>query len=493
MGVQFFNTLSRELEEFKPMEEGRVSLYTCGPTVHDFAHIGNFRTYVFEDLLRRYLKYRGYQVKQVMNLTDVEDKIIRKAQAAGVNFKEYTAPYIQAFFEDLKTLNIEPAEHYPRATEFVDGMVEMIRDLLRKGIAYRSEDGSIYYNIAKFPGYGKLAGIEVDELVSGARVAQDEYEKDRACDFALWKAWDEGDGHVFWDQYPDLGKGRPGWHIECSAMSRAYLGDSFDIHCGGVDNIFPHHQNEIAQSEAFSGKTFVKYWLHSEHLQVESAKMSKSLGNFITLRDLLQAEGNSSGKAYDPAVIRYALLSVHYRSRLNFKYDGLQQAASALERICDFIRRCQEQPVAVGAAVKVTSTAAAGGGGAAPSELEQWTQEARQAFRAEMDKDLRIGEALSVLFSYITRVNAFLDQGPAPAQICADLFFELDQVLGLNLKQRIQTGPLDEEIEKLIEERQAARKARNFARSDEIRNQLAAAGIILEDTPAGVRWKRSHP
>ena len=476
MALRFYNTLTRKLEDFTPQEPGVVRLYTCGPTVHDYAHIGNFRTYVFEDLLRRYLKYRGYQVTQVMNLTDVEDKIIKKAQAAGVHFKEYTAPYCQAFFEDLKTLNIEPAEHYPRATEFVDGMVEMIRDLLAKGIAYRSEDGSIYYNIARFPGYGKLANIQVDELVCGARVAQDEYEKDRACDFALWKAWDEADGHVFWDQYPDLGKGRPGWHIECSAMSRAYLGDSFDIHCGGVDNIFPHHQNEIAQSEAFSGKKFVNYWLHSEHLQVESAKMSKSLGNFITLRDLLRPDGNSSGRAYDPSVIRYALLSVPYRSRLNFKYEGLLQAEKALERITDFMRRCGEQ--------------AEGSG----EDVLGWVNEVRTAFVAAMDNDLHIAEALAELFKFVTRVNVRMDEAPVGAEAgraCLDLWLEVDQVLGLGLQQRLQTGPLDADIEALIEERQEARKAKNFARSDEIRNMLSDQGIVLEDTPQGVRWKRS--
>lgn len=478
MGLRFLNTLTRQVEEFKPLEPGHVRLYTCGPTVHDYAHIGNFRTYVFEDLLRRYLKYRGYRVTQVMNLTDVEDKIIRKAEAAGVNFKEYTAPYCQAFFEDLKTLNIEPAEHYPRATEFVDDMVDMIRDLLKKGIAYRSEDGSIYFNIARFPGYGKLANIQVDDLVAGARVAQDEYDKDSACDFALWKAWDQGDGHVYWDQYPDLGKGRPGWHIECSAMSRAYLGDSFDIHCGGVDNIFPHHQNEIAQSEAFSGKPFVHTWLHSEHLQVESAKMSKSLGNFITLRDLLRPEGNQSGRAYDPMVVRYALISVPYRSRLNFKFDGLLQAEKALERMTGFLRRCQEVDQGSG------------------DEVLGWIQETRQAFIEAMDHDLNIAEGLARLFEFITRVHARLDEAPigkSAAQACQDFFQEIDTVLGLQLAQRLQSGPLDQDVESLIEERQSARKSRNFARADEIRQQLLAQGILLEDTPQGVRWKRSHP
>lgn len=452
------------------MEAGKVKLYTCGPTIHDYAHIGNFRTYVFEDLLRRYLRYRGYQVTQVMNLTDVEDKIIRKSQAAGVPMADYTARYAEAFFQDLRTLNIEEVEHYPRATDYVDGMVDMIRDLLAKGIAYRSEDGSIYYNISKFPDYGKLAHIEVAELQAGARVAQDEYDKDRACDFALWKAWDEADGPVFWDQYEDMGKGRPGWHIECSAMSRALLGDSFDIHCGGVDNIFPHHQNEIAQSEACSGHRFVNYWLHSEHLQVESAKMSKSLGNFITLRDLLTPEGNSSGRVYDPMTVRYALISVPYRSRLNFKYDGLVQAEHSLQRITDFLRRCdaaQDSP-----------------------EVKEQVAALRAGFVEALDNDLQIAEGLACCFTFITRVNKLMDEGHSAGPECLELWRELDSVLGLQLLQRLQTGPLDEDVDRLIEERNQARKDRNFGRADEIRQQLAADGIILEDTPQGVRWKR---
>jgi len=463
--MKFFNTLTRQMEDFVPKVEGKVGLYTCGPTIHDYAHIGNFRTYVFEDLLRRYLKYRGFQVHQVMNLTDVEDKIIRKAEEAKVHFQEYTAKYAEAFFEDLAKLNIEPAEHYPRATEHVDGMVDMIRDLLNKGIAYRSEDGSIYFNIAKFPSYGQLANIKVDELVAGKRVAQDEYEKDTACDFALWKAWDEGDGHVFWDQYEDLGKGRPGWHIECSAMSRAFLGDSFDIHCGGVDNIFPHHQNEIAQSEACSGCKFVNYWLHSEHLQVESAKMSKSLGNFITLRDLLE-------RGYDPTTIRYALLSVHYRSRLNFKFDGLAVAEKSINRILDFLRRCGQSPGEDGQGLALV-------------------EKARADFIAEMDQDLHIGEGMARLFEFITEANRHMDEGRSAGEACKAFLLELDQVLGLQLEKKLVSGPLDEQIEALIEERQQARKEKNFARSDAIRQELLAQGIVLEDTPQGVRWKRN--
>lgn len=478
MSVHFFNTLTRSLEEFRPQVEGKVRLYTCGPTVHDFAHIGNFRTYVFEDLLRRYLKFRGYEVVQVMNLTDVEDKIIRKSEEAGIHFKEYTGRYTEAFFQDLKTLNIEPAEHYPRATDHIEGMVEMIRDLLAKGIAYRSEDGSIYFDISKFPGYGKLANIQVEELACGVRICQDEYEKESACDFALWKAWCPEDGHVYWDQYPDLGKGRPGWHIECSAMSRAFLGDSFDIHCGGVDNIFPHHQNEIAQSEAFSGKKFVEYWLHSEHLQVESSKMSKSLGNFITLRDLLEADRNPSQRAYDPMVIRYALISVPYRSRLNFRYDGLQAAEKSLERILAFLRRCQEQ----------RSPSADG-------QVLAAVEAAHQGFVAALDQDLQIAEGLARIFEWIHQVNRRMDElgdiGESAGQACLSLWSQFDQVLGLQLLDRLQQGPLAEEIERLIEERNQARRDKNFARADQIRAQLSDQGVVLEDTPQGVRWKRN--
>jgi cysteinyl-tRNA synthetase len=477
MGIQFFNTLTRKLEAFESIKPGVAEIYTCGPTIHDFAHIGNFRTYVFEDLLRRYLKYRGYQVKQVMNLTDVEDKIIRKSEALGINFLEFTKKYADAFFEDLNRLNIEPAEVYPRATDSVDKMAEMIRDLLARGIAYRSEDGSIYYDISKFADYGKLAHIEVDQLQSGHRCLQDEYEKDRAADFALWKAWDEGDGHVFWDQYPDLGKGRPGWHIECSAMSLIHLGEQFDIHCGGVDNIFPHHQNEIAQSEAFTGKRFVNYWLHSEHLNVESQKMSKSAGNFFTVRDLLDAGSNPSNKSYDPMAIRYALLSVHYRSRLNFKFDSLAQAESSLQRITDFVIRCGEESGEVN-----------------NPQVESLIEQSRNAFIKVMDDDLNIPQGLAVLFEFVSEIYRRLESGSigkAAAQACCQFVFELDRVLGLQLEKRSASGDLEPELQALIDERAQARKDKNWKRSDEIRQELIAKGIVIEDTPQGLRWKRA--
>ncbi|MBU4245565.1 MAG: cysteine--tRNA ligase, partial [Nanoarchaeota archaeon] len=328
MSLKFFNTMTRKKEAFKPIKAGFAGFYTCGPTVYNFAHIGNFRTYVFEDILRRTLKMSGLAVKQVMNITDVEDKIIKACREQKVGLKEFTEKYTNAFFEDLKTLGIEPAEVYPKATETIPEMVAMIKTLMEKGIAYRGDDGSIYYSILKFKDYGNLAHIDVKSLKAGARVKQDEYSKDDAQDFALWKAWDANDGDIFWET--ELGKGRPGWHIECSAMSIKNLGETFDIHTGAVDNIFPHHQNEIAQSEGATGKKFVNYWVHSEHLLVENKKMSKSLGNFFTLRDVL-------AKGYNPRGLRYLLLSSHYRQKLNFTFGSLDAAENTVSGLIDFV------------------------------------------------------------------------------------------------------------------------------------------------------------
>ncbi|RMF88331.1 MAG: cysteine--tRNA ligase, partial [Nitrospinota bacterium] len=316
--LKFYNSLTRRKEEFHPIEPGRVRMYTCGPTVYDYAHIGNFRAYIFEDILRRYLKYKGYQVTQVMNITDVDDKTIRESRRRGMSLKEFTSFYVQAFFEDLETLNIERAEYYPAATEHIDQMVALIKRLIENGHTYEV-DGSIYFRISTFPAYGRLAGLDAVQLQGGAsgRVDADEYGKEDVRDFVLWKAWREEDGDVFWET--ELGKGRPGWHIECSAMSMHYLGEHFDIHTGGIDNLFPHHENEIAQSEAATKKPFVNYWLHCQHLLVNNAKMSKSLGNFYTLRDLLE-------RGYKPKAIRYALLSTHYRQQHNFTFEGLAAA-----------------------------------------------------------------------------------------------------------------------------------------------------------------------
>src|SRR4030042_1328594 len=319
-GLNLFNTLSRRKESFVPVEECRVGLYTCGPTVYNYAHIGNFRAFLCEDLLKRWLEHCGFKVTHVMNITDVDDKTIKGSQKQGIPLQQYTAHYTEAFFDDIKALNIELADFYPRATEQIPEMTALIKKLLEKGYAYRGEDGSVYFAINKFPDYGKLSHINIRELKVGARVRQDEYAKEEAQDFALWKAWSVEDGDVFWET--EIGKGRPGWHVECSAMSMRYLGETFDVHCGGVDNIFPHHENEIAQSESATGKPFANYWLHNEHLLVEGKRMAKRFGNYYTLRDLL-------GKGYAPDAIRFLLLSTHYRQQFNFTFEGLEAANSA--------------------------------------------------------------------------------------------------------------------------------------------------------------------
>ncbi|MEM7825323.1 MAG: cysteine--tRNA ligase, partial [Candidatus Aenigmatarchaeota archaeon] len=333
MSLKLYNTLTRKKEVFKPIRKNEVRMYTCGPTVYDFAHIGNFRTYVWQDILKRWLLYKGFRVIHVMNITDIDDKTIKGSRSQGISLKEFTEKYTEAFFKDSESLNLLPANFYPRATQHIKEIVELIKILIRKGYAYKSEDGSIYYNISKFKSYGKLSKLKIKELKAGARVKLDSYTKEEAYDFALWKAWDPEDGDVFFET--DIGKGRPGWHIECSAMSMKYLGETFDIHTGGVDLIFPHHENEIAQSEAATGKKFVKYWLHAEHLIVEGRKMSKSLGNFYTLRDLI-------GKGYNPISIRYLLLSTHYKQQLNFTFESLESAKNTVESLFNFLLKLKE-------------------------------------------------------------------------------------------------------------------------------------------------------
>jgi cysteinyl-tRNA synthetase len=456
MSLQFFNTLTRRKEEFVPLNPPRVGLYTCGPTVYNYAHIGNFRTYVFEDLLRRYLEYKGYTVQHVMNITDVEDKIIEAVHREKLPLRELTARYTKTFFEDRDTLNIKPAHQYPRATEHLAEMFQLIEKLMAQGIAYRSDDGSVYYSIAKFPSYGQLAHINVDELKPGTRVKHDEYEKETLADFALWKAWDEQDGDVKWDS--PWGPGRPGWHIECSAMSMKYLGEQVDIHCGGVDNIFPHHQNEIAQSEPCTGKPFVKYWVHSAHLQVEGKKMSKSLGNYYTLRDLL-------AKGWTGREVRYALISAHYREQLNFTFEGLQAARSALQRMDEFLLKLQE-----------TAGDAQPGKSAGPAS----------EFAMALDDDLNISGALGVLFESVRAANKAKFSPSGAADVLAT-WKKLDEVLGLGIPTR---SDVPVEIQQLVQERQAVRKAKDFKRSDEIRDQLAKQGWVIEDTPKGPRAKR---
>ena len=373
-----------------------MKIYTCGPTVYDYAHIGNFRAFLFEDLLKRWFTFRGFKVTHVMNLTDIDDKTIKGSQKQGIPLKQYTDFYVKAFFEDIKALNIEAADVYPRATEHIPEMVAIIKTLMSKGFAYKGEDGSIYYTVCKFPNYGKLSNIKVDELKAGARVSQDEYAKEEAQDFALWKTWVPEDGDVYWET--ELGKGRPGWHIECSAMAMKYLGETFDIHCGGVDNMFPHHENEIAQSEAATGKKFVDYWMHNEHLQVEGKKMSKSLGNFYTLRDLL-------AKGYDPIAIRYLLMSTHYRQQFNFTFEGLESAKGAVDRLRNFVRRLHDVD----------------GGSDSKGKVVTFVAKLEACFGGSMDNDLDIGIALASLFDFVHEINSLLDANEVSKQEAADI------------------------------------------------------------------------
>jgi cysteinyl-tRNA synthetase len=462
--ICLFNTLSRKKEEYIPIEPGKAKLYTCGPTVYDYAHIGNFRAFLFEDLLKRWLLYRGFNVTHIMNLTDIDDKTIKGSQKQAIPLRKYTDFYAAAFFEDTKALNIQPADVYPRATDHIPEMVQIIKTLLAKGVAYKGEDGSIYFSVCKFPDYGKLSHLKVGELKAGARVSQDEYAKEEAQDFALWKAWTPEDGDVFWET--ELGKGRPGWHIECSAMSMKYLGETFDIHCGGIDNMFPHHENEIAQSEAATGKTFVDYWMHNEHLQVEGKKMSKRFGNFYTLRDLL-------AKGYDPITIRYLLISTHYRQQFNFTLEGLESSKAAVERLRNFVRRLHEVE-----------------GKTSTEKVATLTAKFEACFGGSMDDDLNIGIALSSLFDFVREVNSLLDANLVSKQQAADIggvMMHIDSVLGVIGKVEVEEA-LPTDIDALVQKREDARKAKNWKEADAIRSQLKAMGIVLEDTAQGIRW-----
>jgi cysteinyl-tRNA synthetase len=463
--IHFFNTLTRQKERFVPLEKGKVKMYTCGLTVYDFGHIGNFRAFIFEDLLRRWLEYREYKVTQVMNITDVDDRTIRASRNQGVALEEITNRYIRAFFDDVEVLNIEKAEYYPKATEHVPEMVDLVKKLVDKGYAYRGEDGSVYYDISKFKDYGKLSKMKVGELKSGARVKVDEYAKEEAQDFALWKAWDEGDGDVFWQT--ELGKGRPGWHIECSAMSMKYLGETLDIHCGGVDNIFPHHENEIAQSEAATGKKFVNYWLHNEHLLVEGRKMAKRLGNYLTVKDL-------TAKGHDPRAIRYLTLSTHYRKQLNFTFEELEAAKNTLERLTNFTRRLFD---------------ADGVGG--DENLRQLADRFQTNFEEAMDDDLNVSIALAALFDYVRDVNNYLDKNMVSSQEAKHIYgliMKLDGVLGV-IGEVSRQEKLPKEAEELIRKREEARQSKNWTEADKLREQLKSIGVILEDTAQGVKWR----
>ena len=466
MPFKIYNTLTRKKEIFKPIEKNLVKIYSCGPTVYDFAHIGNFRAYICSDILKRYLKYKGFKVKHVMNITDVDDKTIKGANKEGISLGEYTQRYERAFFEDLESLNIDKADIYPRATEHIKEMAAIIKRLLDNETAYKSEDGSIYCNISKVEDYGELSHTKVQELKEGARVKQDSYEKEEAKDFALWKAYDKEDGDVVWKT--EIGNGRPGWHIECSAMSMKYLGEHFDIHAGGIDLIFPHHENEIAQSESYSGKKFVNYWFHNEHLLVDSHKMSKSLGNFYTLRDLL-------GKGHHPKAIRYLLLSAHYRVQLNFTEDAVKAAENAVQRLQDFMIKLKE--------IK---------NDARNKETDKLIAKTKKEFEKAMDDDLNISEALSHIFEFVKEINTLMMKnkiGENDAKKITSLMKDFDKVLGILEEKEEKLIP---ELKKLIDEREEARKNKDFARADEIRNELKQRGVILEDTKEGVRWKKSN-
>jgi len=487
MALRLYNTLSGQVEDFVPLEGNRVRMYTCGLTVYDYGHIGNYRTFVFQDILRRYLKYRGYEVCQVMNLTDVDDNTIRGAQAAGISLAEYTEKFIKAFEADRQLLNLETPEIVVRATEHVDDMVRLIQTLEAKGYAYRS-DGSVYFSVRSFPAYGKLAQLDLAGIRPGARVDSDKYDKTDARDFVLWKAAKESE--PYWET--PLGPGRPGWHIECSAMSMKYLGETFDIHSGGIDLTFPHHENEIAQSEAATGKPFVRYWLHAEHLIVNGEKMSKSLGNFYTLRDLI-------ARGYRLTAIRYLLASVPYRKQLNFTFDSLHQAQHSIERLRNFRYRLTMEKFPAGE----------------NRELQARAQAARQAFEDALDDNLNTAEALAAVFNLVRDANTAMDRGEfrdVDRPVLLDVLERWDRIFAVledtdhaKLRQfglaetrdasraadaLLAEGPSDEEIEKRVAERDAVRRRGDFARSDKIRAALLSAGVILEDTKAGTRWRR---
>src|SRR5437870_1003406 len=464
--LRIHNTLSGKLEEFRPMVEGEVRFYYCGPTVWDYGHIGNFRSAIAADVLRRYLKFKGFRVTQVMNLTDVDDRIIAKARESGKALDDYTQKYIEAFWEDFDALGCERPEVAPRATKHITEMVALVEKLKERDHAYQS-DGSIYYRIKSFPDYGKLSKINFEGNIEGGseRIDTDKYDKEDARDFALWKAPNRPDEPA-WDT--EIGRGRPGWHIECSAMSMKYLGETFDLHLGGIDLVFPHHENEIAQSEGATGKQFVRYWLHFEHLKVEGETMSKSKGNYYTFRDL-------TDKGFSPAAIRYFLLSVPCRKQLNFTFDALQGAEKTVESLRDFRARLEEAKTETGV----------------NNELHGATKQALIEFEAGMDDDLNTSVALAAVHELTREVNTVLARRLLREDNKREIIAAIERIDSvLNVIGRPQREMLDDEIQKLIAERQEARHRRDFARADEIRDELATRGIVLEDTKNGVRWKR---
>jgi cysteinyl-tRNA synthetase len=470
MGLRVFNTLSRAIQEFTPLDPAgrKVSLYCCGPTVYDFAHIGNWRTFIFGDLVRRYLEFKGFAAQHVMNITDIDDKIINRVREAKLSLREFTGKFESAFFEDLKTLNCRAPHHTPRATEHIPDIVSLIEKLLARGLAYKTPDGSIYFSIEKYQNaggrYGQLVNLNFDEMRVGERVRSDEYAKEAVADFALWKARVPEDGTVFWPA--PWGEGRPGWHIECSAMSMKLLGPSFDLHLGGEDLMFPHHEDEIAQSEGAglqsAGQPFVRYWVHAAHLLVEGRKMSKSLGNFFTLRDLL-------AKGFTGREIRYLLIQAHYRETFNFTMDGLQSARASLARIDECLGKLREL---------------------APTAQDGSSSELVKQFSSLLDDDLNISGAWGVVFDWVRDVNRRLAENSVDAPTAASAlgaWERIDSVLGVGALAEVSV-PV--EINALLEARQAARKAKDFKRADAIRDELKSKGWIIEDTPKGARVKR---
>ncbi len=469
MTFRIFNTVKRKKQVFKPAHGKIVKMYTCGPTVYDYAHIGNLRSFLFYDLLRRYIEFLSYDVKHVMNITDVDDKTIKGSRERSISLKEFTGKYTAAFFEDVSTLRIKSAHIYPKATDHISDMTEMIRKLMLRGYAYKSEDGSVYFSIRKFKKYGWLSKLKIKKLKPGARVQKDEYTKTEARDFALWKAWTPEDGDVFW--LTSLGKGRPGWHIECSVMALKYL-QAIDIHGGGIDLIFPHHENEIAQSECSTGKKFADYWVHGNHLYVDGKKMSKSLGNFYTLRDL-------TSKNYDPIAFRYLCLSAHYRSQLNFTFASLEKAKKTIDGFNDFVERIRWLQQGV-KDVKPND------------RLHRLIKNTKEKFRKSMDDDLNTPQALASVFNLIKNVNKAIDKNVADKRTLQAVFkflMEINEIFDIIIAKK-EAEKLTKEEKDLIEKRERLRKEKNFADADNIRARLKEKGIVLEDTPQGVRWSR---
>jgi cysteinyl-tRNA synthetase len=473
MSIQLYNTATRRKEMFEPQKPKTVLMYTCGPTVYHFAHIGNFRTFVFEDLLRRTLKFFGYNVTQVMNLTDVDDKTLTGAIKKKVSLKEFTTPYVNAFFEDLKKLNVEPVEHYPAATDYIPQMIDLVKKLYEKGYAYEGGDGSIYYSISKFGRYGCLSHLHIEDLTPGAsfRIVSDEYDKDNVADFVLWKKYDPArDGQVFWES--PWGLGRPGWHIECSAMAMALLGETIDIHVGGVDNMFPHHENEIAQSEACTGKTFAKLWMHAEHLLVDQKKMSKSLGNFLTLRDIFD-------KGYTGIQARYMLMQTHYKTQLNFTFQGLDAVKVALQRLNAFVQRLLEVQKE--------------GKGNEDDRLKMVLDKALKEFSEALADDLNISVAFAALFDLVREVNSLCDSGhvgAGGAQKVIDLLKRFNTVLGV-LSFEHAAEEIPQHLHEALEKRLLARKNKDWKEADALRDYIIENGYVIEDTPSGgVRLKK---